>query len=142
MLKNIPKIISPDLMKYMMDMGHSDFLILADANFPGTSNAKRIVRMDAVEIPELLEAILKFYPLDNFVEYPVKLMRNLPEEPVPTIWDTYKKILNNNNEEKSFKEFCFMDRLDFYEEAKKAFLIVQTGDVSRYANILLQKGVC
>lgn len=142
MLKNIPKIISPDLMKCMMDMGHSDFMILADANFPTESNAKRVIRLDGVNMPELLEAILKFYPLDNFVEFPVKIMKNSPSEPVPTIWNTYRKILQNNNEENAFKDFYYMDRFEFYDEAKKAFVIVHTGEETRYANILLQKGVC
>lgn len=142
MLKTIPTIISPEFMKVMMEMGHSDYMILADANFPGTSHARRIIRMDQVEIPELLEAIMKFFPLDHFIENPVKLMRNLPEEPVPEIWEEYRKILKEHNEERAFHDFEFLDRLSFYEEAEKAYVIVQTGDTARYANIMLQKGVC
>ena len=113
MLKNIPKIISPDLMKCMMDMGHSDFMILADANFPTASNAKRVIRLDGVNMPELLEAILKFYPLDNFVEFPVKIMKNSPSEPVPTIWNTYRKILQNNNEENACIGCFWYDPIEF-----------------------------
>lgn len=142
MLKRIPKIISPELMKCMMEMGHADQLILADANFPGASHAKRLIRMDSVEIPELLEAILPYFPLDNFIPYPVSLMPNLPSEPVPEIWKTYREILERHNEEKAFTDFAFIDRLPFYEAAEKAYVIVQTGDTSRYANIVLQKGVC
>ena len=142
MLKRIPKIISPELMKCMMEMGHADTMILADANFPGTSHAKRIIRMDNVEIPELLEAILPYFPLDNFIPDPVKLMPNLPSEPVPQIWETYREILKKNNEEEAFEDFAFIDRLPFYEVAEQAYVIVHTGDTSRYANIILQKGVC
>lgn len=142
MLRNIPKILPPDLVKYMMEMGHSDVLILADANFPGTAHAKRIVRMDSVLIPELLEAVLQLFPLDNFIENPVRLMRNLPTEPVPTIWDTYRELLHKYDRDGAFHEFEFIDRLPFYEDAEKAYVIVQTGDESRYANIILQKGVC
>ena len=62
MLKKIPPILPAKLMKNMMEMGHSDILILADANFPAVTNAKRYIRADGVEIPELLEAILPFFP--------------------------------------------------------------------------------
>ena len=142
MLKNIPKIIPPQLMKYMMEMGHSDFMILTDANFPAHSCGQRVVRLDGVQTPELLEAVMEFFPLDNFVKDPVRLMSNRPEEPVPTIWETYREILQRHNEEEAFHDFYFLDRLSFYEEAKRAYVIVQTGDTTRYANILLQKGVC
>lgn len=142
MLNKIPKIISPELMKYMMEMGHSDFIILADANFPGTSCSKRIIRMDAVEIPQLLEAIMPFFPLDNFVSNPVRLMKNREIDPQPTIWDIYNRIIKQYDNNGIFREFEYIDRISFYEEAKKAFVIVQTGDKARYANILLQKGVC
>ena len=94
MLRNIPKILPPELVKTMMEMGHSDFMIIADANFPGSAHAKRIIRMDGVKIPELLEAVMQLFPLDTFVENPVQLMVNLPTEPVPKIWETYKEIVN------------------------------------------------
>ncbi len=142
MLKNIPKIISPELMQIMMSMGHADVLILADANFPGSAHAKRFIRADGVLIPELLDAVLRFFPLDGFVEYPVKLMRNLPSEPVPEIWGTYRDIIVSCDEEMVFTDFEYLDRLPFYEYAQSAYAIVQTGDTSRYANIVLQKGVC
>ena len=130
MLRNIPKILPPELVKTMMEMGHSDVLILADANFPGTAHAKKMIRMDGIMIPELLEAILQLFPLDNFIDNPVRLMRNLPTEPVPEFWETYRELLNK------------YDRLPFYKTAEDAFVIVQTGDESRYGNIILQKGVC
>lgn len=143
MLRSIPKVLPPKLVKAMMEMGHSDVLILADANFPGTGHARRIIRMDGILIPELLEAVLQVgFPLDNFVEHPVRLMRNLPTEPVPEIWKTYEEILKKHDRDDAFHEFEFIDRLPFYEDAEKAFVIVQTGDESRYANIILQKGVC
>ena len=142
MLKKIPKIIPPDLMKAMMEMGHSDVMILADANFPGTAHAKRIVRADGVLIPELLEAVLPFFPLDGFVKDPVRLMRNLPGEPVPEVWETYRRLLKKYDDAHAFQDFELIDRLPFYQYSEKAYVIVQTGDTARYANIILQKGVC
>lgn len=141
MLKRIPDIICPELMKDMMDMGHSDVIILADANFPAAANAKKLIRMDGVEIKDLLKAILPFFPLDSFVDHPVKLMNYLPHEPKPEIWEVYEKIIREHDEEKAFRQFDFIERLPFYEETKKAFVVVQTGTKARYANIMLQKGV-
>ncbi len=142
MLRNIPKVLPPELVKDMMEMGHSDFLIIADANFPGTAHAKRLIRMDGVMIPELLEAILSVFPLDTFVDDPVRLMPNLPTEPVPEIWETYRSLLKKYDVDGAFKEFAFIDRLPFYKEAEEAYVIIQTGDESRYGNIILQKGCC
>lgn len=141
MLRNIPKIIDPDLMKYLMEMGHSDKLLITDANFPAKAHAKRFIRMDSVEITDLLTAILPYYPLDNFVEHPVSLMKNLPSEPVPEIWECFRHLILKFDEEKAFVEFTFLDRLPFYELAADAYVVVQTGTTSRYANIILQKGV-
>lgn len=141
MLKRIPKNISPDLMKIMMEMGHSDILIIADANYPAAANAKRLIRLDGVEIPDLLESILDFYPLDCFIETPVKLMKQLDNETVPEIWSTYRKIIIEKDDQKAFKDFGYINRIPFYEVSQRAYAIVQTGTTARYANILLQKGV-
>lgn len=141
MLKNIPKIISPDLMKILMEMGHGDVMIIADANYPAAANAKRIVRAENAEIPELLDAILQFFPLDVFVDNPVRLMQHLSTEPKPDIWDQYERIIRKHDEEGAFKQFDFIDRLPFYEWSRSAYVIVQTGTTARYANIVLQKGV-
>ena len=142
MLRNIPKILPPDLVKYMMEMGHADYIVIADAGFPGTTHAKRMVRMDSVEIPELLEAIMKFFPLDNFVNNSVRLMQKLPHEPEVTVWETYRKILKTYDTDEAFKDFEYLDRHEFYNQADDAFVVIQTGDTSRYGNIIIQKGVC
>ena len=62
MLNNIPTILNPDLLKIMMEMGHTDEIVLADGNFPGASNAKRLVRCDGNGIAVLLEAMLEVFP--------------------------------------------------------------------------------
>ena len=142
MLRGIPKILPPDLVRDMMMMGHSDFLIIADANFPGAAHAKRFIRMDGIMIPALLEAILQVFPLDTFVPDPVRLMKNLPTEPVPEIWQTYRELLSRYDTDGAFNDFAYLDRLPFYREAENAYVIIQTGDESRYGNIILQKGCC
>jgi len=141
MLRNIPQVISPDLMKHMLEMGHGDRLILADANFPAAANAKRLLRMDDTQIPALLEAILPFFPLDNFVEDPVLLMQPGENEPQPEIWENYRALIRRHDLEHAFTDFCFLQRLPFYTMAREAYIIVQTATKARYANIVLQKGV-
>ena len=94
MLKGIPSIIPPELLKILMEMGHGDEIVIADGNFPAASIAQRLVRCDGHGVPELLDAILKFFPLDPYVEAPVTLMQVVPGDPVETpIWNVYKDIV-------------------------------------------------
>lgn len=141
MLKRIPAIISSDLMKCMMDMGHSDLLLLADANYPAATNARKLIHMEGVEIPDLLRAVIGFFPLDGFIPRPVTLMQPLDTEPVPDIWKEYREILENSDEKERATDFQYLERLDFYRQSQKAYVIVQTATTARYANIMLQKGV-
>jgi L-fucose mutarotase len=140
MLKGIPNIISPELLKVLMEMGHGDEVVLADGNFPAAANARRLVRADGHNVPELLDAILKFLPLDQYVENPVVLMAVIPgDNTKPTIWNEYKNIIKKH--EKDFKEFEFIERFSFYERAKTAFAIIATSEKALYANIIIKKGV-
>ena len=142
MLKNIPSILSPELLKVLMEMGHSDEIVIGDGNFPAETMGKNaiVVRADGHSVPELLDAILSLMPLDQYVEKPVALMEVTPGDPVvPTIWDTYKEILHKHDPEHC--EIEMTERFAFYERAKKAYCIVATGETAIYANILLKKGV-
>ena len=141
MLKGIPSILSPELLKILMEMGHGDRLVIGDGNFPAASMAKdcKLVRLDGHGVPEILDAILQFYPLDPYVETPVSLMEVVPGDPVETpIWDEYAKIVAKH--EPSAK-IGHIERFQFYEEAKKCYAIIATGETALYANIILQKGV-
>ena len=140
MLKRIPDIISPELMKISMEMGHGDEIVIADGNFPAASNARRLVRADGHNVPELLEATLKFFPLDEYVEKPVALMAVVPgDNTKPTIWEEYRKIIKASGEK--FKEFEFVERFKFYERAGKAYAVVATSEQALYANMILKKGI-
>ncbi|AXY24952.1 fucose operon FucU protein [Suicoccus acidiformans] len=142
MLRNIPDIISPSLMQHMMEMGHSDKLVIVDANFPAFSHAQKLEVMNGVKTDELLEAILTFYPLDDFINDPVYLMNHRASEPIPEVWVSYKDIIKTKDFSGAFDEFHYLERLDFYKEVENAYYVVQTNDTRRYANIILQKGVC
>lgn len=140
MLKGIPKIISPDLIKILMEMGHGDEIVLADANFPAASHAQRLVRCDGHPIPELLDAILQMLPLDAYVDKPIALMQVVPGDPVETpIWERYAAIARDRTQ--LLAPFEQVDRFAFYDRAKQAYAIVATGESALYANIILKKGV-
>lgn len=140
MLKGIPPIISPDLMKVLMEMGHGDEIVLADGNFPAASHAQHLIRCDGHNIPELLEAVLEFFPIDTYVKNPIQLMAVVPGDPVePTIWNEYERIVQGQSE--CSIQFELMDRFEFYERTKKAFAVVATSEKALYANIILKKGV-
>lgn len=140
MLKNIPPIISGELMKVLLEMGHGDEIVLADGNFPSAAIAQRLVRCDGHGVAEVLEAVLKFFPLDIYVAKPVALMAVVPgDDTEPVIWEEYRKVIKGSGEK--FDEFEFVERFDFYERAKKAFAVVATSEAGLYANIILKKGV-
>ena len=141
MLKGIPSILSPELLKILMEMGHGDTIVIADGNFPSNSCGQRVVRLDGHNVPEILEAILKLFPLDTYSEKPVRLMSVVPgDDVVPTIWDTYETIVKNNFDK--FTSFGFIERFDFYDKAKEAYAVVATSEKALYANVILTKGVC
>ena len=143
MLKGIPKILSPELLKVLCEMGHSDRLVIADGNFPSESMGKnaKVIRCDGHGVPELLEAILTVFPLDTYVKTPVSLMQVMPGDNVETpIWDEYKEIISKYDD-RGEKAIGQTERFAFYEESKTAFAIIATGESALYANIMLQKGV-
>lgn len=138
MLKGIPPILSPELLKVLMEMGHGDEIVLADGNFPAASHTNRLLRCDGHGVPELLEAVLSLFPLDTYSEQPVALMAVVPGDKVETpIWDTYTDLIRKH----SNPAIEYVDRFAFYERAKKAYAIVATSEKALYANVILKKGV-
>ena len=143
MLKGIPQILSPELLKVLCEMGHSDRLVISDGNFPAESMGKNaiVIRCDGHGVPEILDAILKVFPLDTYVKNPVNLMEVMPGDDVETpIWQEYEKIINKYDDR---EKNCIgnIERFAFYEEAKKGYAIIATSEKALYANIMLQKGV-
>jgi L-fucose mutarotase len=139
MLRGIPCILSPELLKTMMEMGHGDEIIFADGNFPGASHARRLIRCDGHIIPDLLRAVLPFFPLDYRVDRPAAVMSLLPGDPKPDVWEVYRSLITQHEE--AFIDFDYEERFAFYERAKSAFAVVATGDMSFKGNLLLKKGV-
>lgn len=143
MLKGIPEILSPELLKVLCEMGHSDRLVISDGNFPAESMGKDaiVIRCDGHGVPEILDAILQVFPLDTYVEKPANLMQVMDGDDVETpIWDTYKEIIAKHDE-RGGDAVGNIERFAFYDEAKTAYAIIATSEKALYANIMLQKGV-
>lgn len=142
MLKGIPAIIPPELLKVLSEMGHGDEITIGDANFPGASLCQRVIRMDGHGVPEILEAILALMPLDQYVEHPAGLMQVVPGDKTETpIWETYKKILAKY-EDRGADCLEEIERFAFYDRVKeKSYAVIMSGERATYANIILKKGV-
>ena len=143
MLKGIPPILSPELLCALDQMGHGDELVIADGNFPSESIGKNsvVIRADGHSATDVLDAVLSLMPLDTYTEKPVALMEVVKgdDTPTPEIWKEYDKILTKYEPEHHDIEMT--ERFAFYERAKKAYLIIATGETAIYANVLLKKGV-
>ena len=142
MLKNIPAIIPPALLKVLAEMGHGDSLVIADGNFPAESVGKNaiVIRMDGHGVPEILSAVLQLIPLDQYVEKPVALMERCAGDNADiSIWKKYEEILAQSGEGNKDR-IRILERFAFYDEAKKAYAVIATSETSQYANIILQKG--
>ena len=143
MLKGIPKIISPELLKVLSEMGHGDRLVIADGNFPAQSVGKDgiVIRCDGHTVPEILDAILKLFPLDHSTDKPVMLMEVPDGEDVKTpIWDIFKVIIGKH-EECGGAVAGTIEKPEFIKMAKESYAIIATGEGALFANIMLQKGV-
>lgn len=140
MLRGVPAVLSPELLKILMEMGHGDEIVISDGNFPAASCAARLVRCDGHSVPVILDAILKFFPLDPYVEAPASLMQIVPGDKVETpIWGIYEELIKKY--EPIHNRIEYIERFAFYERAKKAYAVVATGEEALYANIILKKGV-
>ncbi len=141
MLKGIPSILSPELLKILMEMGHGDEICIGDGNFPHASMNSRVVRCDGHGVPALLEAILTLFPLDTFVEKPVALMQVTPGDTVETpIWDEFKAIIQKHDS-RGAALVGEVERFAFYDRARRCYAVLSSGEKALYANIILKKGV-
>jgi len=140
MLKGIPSVISPDLMSVLMRMGHGDDLVLADGNFPAESHARNIIRADGHMVTMVLDVVLRFFPLDTAVDYPVRVMSpTAANAPEPAIWSDFRSLLLKH--ERRPVPLYPLERFEFYDLTKQAFAVVATGETALFANVILKKGV-
>ncbi len=140
MLRNIPPILSPDLLHSLRAMGHGDDIVIADANFPATALATRCHRLDGLRATDVLEAVLTVLPLDGFVPDPALVMEVVGDpEATPPIVEAFQEIVQDTADRPV--KLGKLERFAFYDRAKAAFAIIQTGETRLYGNIILKKGV-
>lgn len=142
MLKNMPKVMTPEIMEILMQMGHSDELALVDAHYPGYSNAKRFYRAIGVTIPDLLDAILHFFPLEPklFAEKPAFMMAVVPGDSMDQKLDAEIQGVFRKHEP-TYGGIQKLERMEFVERTRKCFAIISTGETRKYSNVILIKGL-
>jgi len=142
MLKNMPKAMTPEIMTFLMEMGHSDEIALVDAHYPGYSNAKRFYRAIGVSIPELLDAILYFFPLETklFAEKPAFMMEVVKGDSMdPDLMGEIEAVFKKHASD--YGGIQKLERMDFVERTRNAFAILSTGETRKYSNVILTKGL-
>ncbi|MFB6318495.1 L-fucose mutarotase [Saccharicrinis sp. FJH54] len=140
MLKGISSVISPKLLEVLARMGHGDEIVFADAHFPGERLNSEIIRADGIKITALLEGILPLVEPDQYVDFPFIMMAPVEgDELDPAVELSYMESIHKTNPEIHSVER--IERFAFYEKAKAAFAVVMTGELAKYGNIILKKGV-
>lgn len=139
MLKGLDPLLGPDLLRILRAMGHGDEIVVADANFPASTIARRLVRADGIDAPRIVSAIVSVLPLDDFVPAAAFRMAvvDKPAE-VPPVTAEFAKALKSGGYEGPIDA---VERFAFYERAKQAFAVVATGETRLYGNLILKKGV-
>ena len=140
MLRGLNPILSPDLLHILRAMGHGDDIVIADANFPAESTGRRVVRLDGLSATDVAEAVLSIMPLDSFVDDPAITMQVVDDpRATPPVVEAFQKIIEATADNAA--PIKPIERFAFYDRAKAAFAIVQTGEGRLYGNIILKKGV-
>lgn len=145
MLKGIDPRLNADVLYALRAMGHGDMLILADTNFPSASVASETVlgdllRMDNLTSAQAAEAILSVLPLDTFVDDFAGRMElvGAPDE-IPPVQAEVQAALDAAEGE--HRPMVGIERFDFYDLAKTAYAVIQTGERRFYGCFMLRKGV-
>lgn len=135
MLMHIPEIFTPQLLKLMMEMGHGEELLICDANFPYKTVEKETVFLPGCHVAPLLEEVLRFFPLDQSVEYAAASMDSARENGV---YERYSALLAAAEKPTKMET---LPRFDFYERAGNVAGIAVTSDTVKGGNIIIKKGV-
>lgn len=140
MLIGISPLLSPELLSVLYRMGHGDEIVLADAHFPAETICRMTLRADGLRIPALLDAILPLFALDTYVPAPLFMMQAVPGDQLdPEVELAYRKPIDRHSP--GTKPIARVERFAFYDQARRAFAAVMTGETAKYGNIILKKGV-
>ncbi len=140
MLKGISPLLSPELLATLCRMGHGDEIVLADAHFPAETCNDRVLRADGLGIAALLDAILPLLELDAYAPDPLVMMAAVEGDSLdPTVEARYQVAIEKYAPDAP--TIARIGRFAFYQRAKQAFAVVATGELAKYGNIILKKGV-
>jgi L-fucose mutarotase len=140
MLRGIDPILSPELLRVLRAMGHGDEIAIVDANFPAEASACEFVRLDGIDATRVLRAVLSVMPLDTFVGDPAISMKMVDDpQGVPPVVAEFQQIIDTVADNPA--RIAPLERFAFYERARQAFAVVQTGERRLYGNIIVKKGV-
>lgn len=144
MLKNIDPLLSPQLLHILAAMGHGDEIVVADANFTAETLAagRPVIRLPGVSLQRACEAVLSVLPLDADVNQPVAYM-HVSGQPAGFASAVQRNVMDwiTANAAAQRQQCEAVERFAFYERARSARAIVQTGELQPYANFLFRKGV-
>lgn len=120
-------------------MGHGDEIVLADAHFPAHALHDRTLRADGISVTDLLLGILPLFPLDTYAP-PVAVMQVVSGDAAdPSVEREYREAIARH--EPKVRDFERVERMAFYDRARRAYAIVLTGERRKYGNIILKKGL-
>ncbi len=144
MLDKISKLLTGDMLKILCDMGHGDELVIADANFPSATIGKRVIYCPGADVTAVLDAVKDIFPLDVKYSDKAAFVMDLTDSDkaagmkTPEAWADYERVMRSRYED---IELGKIERFAFYERAKDAYAVIQTGEERIYGNLLLKKGV-
>ena len=138
MLKGINPILSPELLAILRAMGHGDEIAIVDGNYPALENARRLIRLDGMNLVPVMDAILSVLPLDDFTE---ALFRSTVGENPEELHDIHQEMLMTCKKYAPNKPITALVGNKFYDRVKKCHAIVSTSEPCLYANLIIRKGV-
>ncbi|WP_416067675.1 RbsD/FucU family protein [Rhizobium sp. ZK1] len=139
MLIGIDPILNADILYALRAMGHGDEIVIADGSFPAQTVAKRLIRMEAADLPRMLKAVLSVMPVDESEPDPVIGMEVIdePDTIVPAHVAIQEALDALPGEP---VKLARVERFAFYGRAKEAFAVISTGETLFYGNVIIRKG--
>jgi L-fucose mutarotase len=139
MLKGIHPLLTPDVLHALASMGHGDELAIVDANFPSVSVGRRVVAVAGASAADVLDAVLTLLPLDAGAPPALTMAVTGDPEAIPEPVAEFAGVFAAHG--LGDVEIGQLDRHQFYARARDAFVVLRTGEMRPYGNILLVKGV-
>jgi L-fucose mutarotase len=139
MLKHIDPLLSPELLFVLRAMGHGDEIALVDGNYPGLTDARRLIRLDGHGVIAVLNAVLSVLPIDEFVDEAI--FRATVKQDREALDPVHQEMVDCCGRHVPDIKVVPLLPADFYARVKGAHALIQTSEPRLYGNIILRKGV-